>query len=183
MWHWTITFRSANFLSFHIICGLYTWQLEFCLSHLQMENSAGGWEFSLLQVWLCSFSSRRYIRTGQLLRPESFARDNIFVHIVQKLYATDTPTNLFPSIHVYNSLGIYFALCHSEKIKKHLWIKYVALVLTICIILSTMFIKQHSVFDVLTAFALAAFMYSVCYGSIAAVIERHRQKRIPAGQI
>lgn len=63
MWHWTITFRSANFLSFHIICGLYTWQLEFCLSHLQMENSAGGWEFSLLQVWLCSFSSRRYIRT------------------------------------------------------------------------------------------------------------------------
>ena len=120
---------------------------------------------------------------GHYLRPTTFARDNIFVHIVKWLYASDTATNLFPSIHVYNSLGIYFALCHSEKIKKHPWIKYVALVLTICIILSTMFIKQHSVFDVLTAFALAAFMYSVCYGSIAAVIERHRQKRIPAGQI
>lgn len=120
---------------------------------------------------------------GQLLRPETFARNNIFVHIVQKLYATDTPTNLFPSIHVYNSLGIYFALCHSEKIKKHKWIKYAALMLTICIILSTMFIKQHSVFDVLTAFALAAFMYSVCYGAISVAIERRRQKRIPAGQI
>lgn len=120
---------------------------------------------------------------GQLLRPESFTRDNIFVHIVQKLYATDTPTNLFPSIHVYNSLGIYFSLRHSKKIQRHKWIKYAALVLTICIILSTMFIKQHSVFDVFTAFALAAFMYSVCYGSISAAIERRRQKRIPAEQI
>ena len=63
------------------------------------------------------------------------------------------------------------------------WIKNAALVLTVCIILSTMFLKQHSVFDVLTAFALAAFMYSVCYGSIAVAFERRRQKRIPAGQI
>lgn len=44
---------------------------------------------------------------------------------------------------------------------------------------TTMFLKQHSVFDVLTAFALAAFMYSVCYGSIAMAFERRRQKRIP----
>ena len=120
---------------------------------------------------------------GQLLRPDTFARDNIFVHIVQRLYASDTPTNLFPSIHVYNSLAIYFGLSHSQKLQNKKWIKNAALVLTVCIILSTMFLKQHSVFDVLTAFALAAFMYSVCYGSIAVAFERRRQKRIPAGQI
>ena len=94
-----------------------------------------------------------------------------------------TPTNLFPSIHVYNSLAIYFGLAHSQKLQNKKWIKNAALVLTVCIILSTMFLKQHSVFDVLTAFALAAFMYSVCYGSIAVAFERRRQKRIPAGQI
>lgn len=120
---------------------------------------------------------------GQLLRPDTFARDNIFVHIVQRLYASDTPTNLFPSIHVYNSLAIYFGLTHSQKLQNKKWIKNAALILTVCIILSTMFLKQHSVFDVLTAFALAAFMYSVCYGSIAMAFERRRQKRIPAGQI
>ena len=54
---------------------------------------------------------------GQLLRPDTFARDNIFVHIVQRLYASDTPTNLFPSIHVYNSLAIYFGLAHSQKLQ------------------------------------------------------------------
>ena len=107
----------------------------------------------------------------------------LFVHIVQRLYASDTPTNLFPSIHVYNSLAIYFGLAHSQKLQNKKWIKNAALVLTVCIILSTMFLKQHSVFDVLTAFALAAFMYSVCYGSIAVAFERRRQKRIPARQI
>ena len=120
---------------------------------------------------------------GQLLRPDTFARDNIFVHIVQRLYASDTPTNLFPSIHVYNSLAIYFGLTHSQKLQNKKKKKNAALILTVCIILSTMFLKQHSVFDVLTAFALAAFMYSVCYGSIAVAFERRRQKRIPAGQI
>ena len=41
---------------------------------------------------------------GHYLRPTTFARDNIFVHIVKWLYASDTATNLFPSIHVYLSL-------------------------------------------------------------------------------
>ena len=42
---------------------------------------------------------------GHYLRPTTFARDNIFVHIVKWLYASDTATNLFPSIHVYNSIA------------------------------------------------------------------------------
>ena len=77
----------------------------------------------------------------------------------------------------------FFVLLYFVYLQNKKWIKNAALVLTVCIILSTMFLKQHSVFDVLTAFALAAFMYSVCYGSIAVAFERRRQKRIPAGQI
>ena len=173
-WHWMTTFHFASFLSFLTTCGLSTWQLALSLSHLQMENCAGGSVSSWSPVWPYFSLSQRYIQT---------ARDNIFVHIVQRLYASDTPTNLFPSIHVYNSLAIYFGLAHSQKLQNKKWIKNAALVLTVCIILSTMFLKQHSVFDVLTAFALAAFMYSVCYGSIAVAFERRRQKRIPAGQI
>ena len=34
-------------------------------------------------------------------------RDNIFTRMVAALYRTDTPTNLWPSIHVYNSLGAH----------------------------------------------------------------------------
>ena len=120
---------------------------------------------------------------GHDLRPLYFSHHNIFTTLCGYLYSIDTPTNLFPSIHVYNSLAIYFGLAHSKKLQNKKWIKNAALVLTICIILSTMFLKQHSVFDVLTAFALAAFMYSVCYGSISVAFERRRQKRIPARQL
>ena len=47
------------------------------------------------------------------------------------------------------------------KDKKH--VQHASLVLCVLIILSTMFIKQHSVFDVSTAFMLAFVMYNVVY--------------------
>ena len=100
---------------------------------------------------------------GQLLRPDTFARDNIFVHIVQRLYASDTPTNLFPSVHVFNSIAVNIAVWHSDNFKKNKAVRYGSAVLMVLIILSTMFLKQHSVFDVVTGMVLAVFMYSVVY--------------------
>lgn len=102
---------------------------------------------------------------GQYLRPRVFERDNIFATLVQWLYMTDTPTNLFPSIHVYNSIGVHIAISHNEQLKNKKWIQRGSLVLMMSIIASTMLLKQHSVFDVITAFVTAAVMYSFVYGS------------------
>lgn len=99
----------------------------------------------------------------QLLRPEVFPRDNVFTRMVAWLYETDTPTNILPSIHVFNSLAIYMALASCESMKKHKGIKAGALVLTILIILSTMFLKQHSVIDVCMGATLALFGYLFFY--------------------
>ncbi len=101
---------------------------------------------------------------GHYLRPSVFKNDNIFTMLVQALYATDTSTNLFPSIHVYNSIGIHLAVSHSEKLRQYKWVQIGSGVLMVSIILSTMFLKQHSVFDVVTAFIMAAVMYSFVYG-------------------
>ena len=100
---------------------------------------------------------------GHYLRPVSFARDNIFTDLVRCLYRTDTPTNLFPSIHVYNSIGVNIAIWHSEEFKKNKGIRYGSAVLMVSIILSTMFLKQHSVFDVITGIVFSAFMYTLVY--------------------
>ena len=100
---------------------------------------------------------------GQLLRPDTFARENIFVDMVRTLYATDTPTNILPSIHVYNSLGAYIAISHNQKLRENTLIHYGSLALTVLIILSTMFLKQHSVIDVLLAVAMGAVMYVLVY--------------------
>lgn len=101
---------------------------------------------------------------GHYLRPSVFRNDNIFTFLVQCLYATDTSTNLFPSIHVYNSIGVHLAISRSEKLRQYKWVQIGSGVLMTSIILSTMFLKQHSVFDVVTAFAMATVMYSFVYG-------------------
>ena len=83
--------------------------------------------------------------------------------MVAFLYETDTATNLWPSIHVYNSLGAHFAVIHSKNLAGKKGIHIASLLLAVSIIMSTVFLKQHSVFDVLTAFGLAAIMYAVVY--------------------
>ena len=97
------------------------------------------------------------------LRPFIMPRDNIFCDLVIKLYQIDTSTNLWPSIHVYNSLGVLLAVIHNERLGSKNWIKWGCFALSTSIILSTMFLKQHSVFDVMTAFIMAAIVYIMVY--------------------
>lgn len=100
---------------------------------------------------------------GHQLRPAVLPRDNIFTQAVSALWRIDAPLNLFPSIHVYNSLGAHFAVLHCKKLAHHRKIRISSGILCASIILSTVFIKQHSVFDVLTAFGMAAVMYVLVY--------------------
>ncbi len=102
---------------------------------------------------------------GHNLRPAVMPRDNLFTGLVSMLYKADTPTNLWPSIHVYNSLGCHIAVMKSFRLEKHKGIRIGSLLLCVSIILSTVFIKQHSVFDVTTAFIMAAVMYGIVYHS------------------
>lgn len=102
---------------------------------------------------------------GLNLRPHTFARDNLFVDIVKALWATDTPTNVLPSIHVFNSIGAVIAISHSQALKKHRKIQYASYVTAALIILSTMFLKQHSVTDVIAAFAMACMIYPFVYAA------------------
>ena len=57
---------------------------------------------------------------GQDLRPVVFERDNIFVDAVRMLYRTDTCTNVFPSLHVFNTLCACIAIHKSQALKKHM---------------------------------------------------------------
>ena len=100
---------------------------------------------------------------GLELRPETFARDNIFVRLTQFVYSMDTATNVLPSIHVFNSVGICITIRYSEKLRDKKWVQNGALILTILIVLSTMFVKQHSVVDVLLALLLSYISYELVF--------------------
>lgn len=95
------------------------------------------------------------------LRPAVMPRDNIFTHLVQIIYSTDTATNLWPSIHVYNSIGTMIAVHHSKRFNKTGTV--IMDIIGILIILSTLFVKQHSFYDVITAFIMAIIFYLFFY--------------------
>lgn len=100
---------------------------------------------------------------GLALRPETFARDNFCVDLVQLMYSIDTPTNVFPSLHVYNSISMHTAIVSSPLLKGHKKLHRTSLAIMLLIIVSTLFIKQHSIIDVIAAIALAIVLYYAGY--------------------
>lgn len=100
---------------------------------------------------------------GLRLRPTVFPRDNIFTELVKFVYAVDTPTNVLPSLHVYNSVACHIAIMHNEKLSQNKLISKGSLFLSLSIVLSTMFLKQHSVVDVVSALIMIYFIYGVVY--------------------
>lgn len=121
---------------------------------------------------------------GHHLRPRTMPRENIFTQMIALLWKVDTPTNLWPSIHVYNSLGVYFAFLKSSRFEEKRWVRVAAFLLSASIIASTMLIKQHSVFDVTTAFILATVMYTVVYRhDLLLTLRMAREKRKAKSQM
>lgn len=112
----------------------------------------------------------------QQLRPYVFPRENIFTDAVRILYQKDTPTNILPSIHVFNSLAMHMAITTSEKLQDKKAVRIASLCLTSLIILSTMFLKQHSVIDVCIGMTMALFGFEVFYAPHSFAIRR----RVPA---
>lgn len=102
---------------------------------------------------------------GLNLRPDlnTLGRDNILIRMVAALYATDTSTNVCPSIHVFNSVGACIVLLKSTSLKNQKGIRCGILVLTVLICFSTMFLKQHSIIDVFCGLFLAVPMYLISY--------------------
>ncbi len=100
---------------------------------------------------------------GHQLRPDFFARDNLCVELVKNLYLADTATNILPSIHVFNSLAAYMAISRCPALCRRAWVKWGSLLLVGAIILSTMFLKQHSVIDVILGAAMAGIGYLLFY--------------------
>lgn len=102
---------------------------------------------------------------GHDLRPDldTLGRSNIFTRIMGWLYRTDTCTNVCPSIHAFNSIVACIAIYKSQHLREKHALRIGCLVLTVLICMSTVFLKQHSVFDVICACVLAAAMYAIVY--------------------
>lgn len=110
---------------------------------------------------------------GLNLRPAEFPRENLFTDLVRHVYSVDTPTNVLPSMHVFNSIGLCIGLTRTESLKNYPRIRLGIQLFTLSIILSTVFLKQHSVTDVIAGVVLSGVLYQFIY-----VRERKRAHRL-----
>ncbi len=100
---------------------------------------------------------------GHNLRPHYFERNNLFVRMVQYLYRIDTSTNVLPSIHVFNSVVVAIAVADSSSFKNRLWIVRCSNLLAFLIVCSTVFLKQHTLIDVIAALLLNIICFLFIY--------------------
>lgn len=96
------------------------------------------------------------------LRP-TITNNDIFSLLVKYIYSIDTPTNVCPSVHVIDSIGVWFAISNCNEIKNKKLINYITFIWMLLIILSTMFVKQHSIIDVVCGIILCILLYFPIY--------------------
>ncbi|MDO5718335.1 MAG: phosphoesterase [Tissierellia bacterium] len=95
------------------------------------------------------------------LRPLRFERDNIFVYLVKFIHKMDTPTNVCPSIHVYATLIAHMSISKLTELGKDKRVRLLSGIVSIAIILSTVFLKQHSIIDLFAGLAMGKICFDI----------------------
>ena len=113
----------------------------------------------------------------QLLRPEVFPRENALTALMAFIYNFDTPTGVCPSLHVAYSMGIASVWCKRKETPVGLKVFMVCLLVMISI--STAFVKQHSVVDIIAAIPLGMLAEYLVFGRT----QINRQLKIRSGSL
>lgn len=97
------------------------------------------------------------VPNGISIRPAEIPGNDLCARVARFIESTDNPTCVCPSMHVYSTIFLDFGVQRAENYRYH-FVKPLARVMDVLICLSTMFLKQHSMIDVLFALAMAVTM-------------------------
>ena len=86
----------------------------------------------------------------------------IFTDFIKGFYQFDTNTNVCPSIHVIGSVAVMLCAWNSKHFSKTGW-RIVFGVIALLISVSTVFLKQHSVLDIVAAVPICFIAYWIVY--------------------
>lgn len=87
--------------------------------------------------------------------------NDVMTQLVQFIYTHDEPYNCFPSIHVLTTYVIMLASIHIRG--KHIVNTLILQITGILIILSTLFVKQHAILDVIASIVMVSIIYLVTF--------------------
>lgn len=117
-----------------------------------------------------------FLPNGLDFRPADPGRQNIAMSIMRMLWAADGPVNVCPSIHCQSSAAMALAFSHSASARGKRPLQAIAWVWAGLICLSTLFTKQHSVWDVVLGLALVVPWYFLLYRPNRTVGELFRRQ-------
>lgn len=94
-------------------------------------------------------------------RPEVNSFNSLTTLLLYVAFKSDTPVNCFPSGHCIICFVMIFSFLKSENIT--LKNKTIFIIINILIILSTLFVKQHVIYDVIGSFILTITSFYLIY--------------------
>ena len=114
---------------------------------------------------------------GQDLRPAALPDDCVFCRMIAAIYSVDTNTNVLPSVHVLGTMAAISAVfCSELPLLQKPWLRALLVVLALLINASTVFIKQHSLLDLLAGLLLSVIVHVAIY-TIPAWVRAARAKK------
>lgn len=115
----------------------------------------GGMTLSILLYWI--FPNGLDMRPGEV-------SDSVFGGLVGLLHRVDTDGNVCPSIHVSSSTAVAVVAWRSQTLRGRTALRVGTYLIVILICLSTMFLKQHSIVDVVCGCLVTAVLAAAAYG-------------------
>lgn len=101
---------------------------------------------------------------GQALRPDvAGLGTGPEADLLRWLYSHDTPTNVNPSLHVIDTMAVWFAWGREAVYRQSRTVRAAVALVCLAIIASTVLIKQHSVLDIATGLAWSLLWYGLIY--------------------
>lgn len=101
-----------------------------------------------------------FFPTMQELRPLEFERNNFLTEFMKGFYKFDTNTNVLPSLHVVGSFAVLYGSWNCKGMSSG-FIRFIMTVQTILISISTVFLKQHSIIDIIVGLILSLALMPV----------------------
>ncbi len=106
--------------------------------------------------------------------------NNIASYILNIIYKLDTPIlNCLPSTHCLLSFLFIYSLIDTKEI--NIKFKLIYIIMSILVVLSTLFIKQHVMIDVISALIISIFAYIIVnitniHNKVNIFIEKNKEK-------
>lgn len=121
------------------------------------------WMYFLMTAFNLTLVFDVFVPNMQTLRPADFVPTGVSEKLLAFIWSADTPTNVFPSMHVLGCIGDGAAVLDSRVFKR--WQKCVILILSAVCSVSTVLVKQHAFIDTVAALAFAVPIILIVYGN------------------